>query len=822
MYSLDILQRLIRLKELDTLLDESSPVSFDGCMHKERTALLDSTMEWMSLAVGRHDWLHGINATRQGNLPASIADHLRNKTYSGIDLYLTVRRDLWMSSLQCPSCKEQRGWVRKGALFKNMDHGLVVNRPGQMAKDGNDDGEIVEPREVEDVGDASGGEEESMPDPRSELLELARQLQGTVVEGRKEAVRKSKPVQPYRFGEATPLGVVSRFDEWFDSYHTGPSAETVVEMHLELCAWFHADPAVASWSTVAMRFSDHGYRRMPGGFHQFYLNEPDLKEQVEHLFPLPPNEVLEEWKERRATTEMDLNQLVNGEWKGHLPESMIDGKDLEVWPLSKMVEEGGKGTAEERMKIYVTGRTSTGSYIRLDVHKSRERVDNLNFSVDIDSVIWETDKLKAVGPINLQLLPFKGPKAPISKHNHTYVKLYWPRTDQDVVNHRRSAASQEVPISNLPNTHFAHFGRVQGAAEVFVVFPRMKHRHPLRRGSETKLPYEVETFWFRHLVYPALNKLKAAGVKPYTNFVYEDILFKHKGAKEQSIMVSPQHLEEILQNIHGTLKENASRPHFSRFGSLFFVLQIVGMKVSTSLDEGWAELWEKLVRQHSNLDWEYMENPANGELLVDLGFGVHPPEDRKVVGFWDIDALRVGFDYGGYSQGTSHKVSTMPAIGGIHAEMGYSRRKRTHIAYRLTYNLVYEVLRGRRTRLKEGFFPPSSAYNLDPKYKQDVKDVVEAYERNKEKSYGLRDEYRCRGSTVKRALPLLEDKVRGRRSPRQAHRCNSNLTYQRSDSTSTSWTPSSGSPPRTGLPLFRGESKRSANSRSGFITSRTR
>ena len=779
-------------------------------------------MEWMSLAVGWHDWLYGIAATDQGELSLSTVSRLRNKTFPSIHQYSRVRRDLWISSLKCPPCKEKRAYAREHPLFKNMDRGLVINRPGEKAKSRGDDGETVEPREVDEVGDASGGEEEPLPDLRSELLELARGLQGTVVEGRKEAVRKSKPVQPYQFQEAIPLGVVSDFDELFDSYHTGPSAEMVVETHLELCNWFRADPAVASWSTVPMRFSDHGYRRMPGSFHQFYLNKPRLDEEMEHLFPLPPNDVLEEWKKRRATTEMDLDQLANGKWKDRLPESMINGKDLEVWSLSTMVQEGEKGTAEERMKLYVTGRTSTGSYVRLDLHKSREKVDNLKISVDIDSVVWETDNLKTVGPINLQLLPFKGPKAPISKHNHTYVKLLWPRTDRDVDNHRRSMASQEVPVSNLPNTHFAHFGKAQGSAEVFVVFPRMKHRHPLRRGSETKIPLEVEMFWLQELVYPALNKLKAAGVKPYTNVDYEDILFKHRELKEQSILVSPEQLQEILKQVLEELRRKEKRPNFSRFGSLFFVLQIVGIKVSTSLDKGWVGLWEKLAKQHSNLDWKHMENPANGELLVDLGVGIHPPEDRNVVGFWDTDALRMGFDYGGYSQGTTHKVNTMSAIGGIHSEMGNTRRKRTHISYRLTYNLVYEILRGKRTRLKDGFFPPSLAYNLDPRYKQDINDVVEAYERNEEKSWGTWDEYRCRGSTIKDVLPYLEAKVRGRRSQWQAHRCSTNATYQRSESTSRSWTPLSGSPPRTGSPSFRGGSKRSAVSKNEFTTSKSR
>ena len=132
-----------------------------------------------------------------------------------------------------------------------------------------------------------------------------------------------------------------------------------------------------------------------------------------------------------------------------------------------------------------------------------------------------------------------------------------------------------------------------------------------------------------------------------------------------------------------------------------------------------------------------------------------------MVGFWDVDALRAGFDYGGYTKGTTHGTSTVPVIGGIHAEMGSIRRKRTHIAYHLTYNLVYEVLRGQWTREKESFFHPRSAYEQDHKYKNGIRDLVEAYSRSMDKSYGVRDEYRCRAGSVKRLLPLLEDKVRG-------------------------------------------------------------
>ena len=69
-----------------------------------------------------------------------------------------------MSSLKCPPCKEKRACTREHPLFKNMDCGLIINQPGEKVKNGDDDGETMEPREVDEVGDVSGGEEEPLPD----------------------------------------------------------------------------------------------------------------------------------------------------------------------------------------------------------------------------------------------------------------------------------------------------------------------------------------------------------------------------------------------------------------------------------------------------------------------------------------------------------------------------------------------------------------------------------------------------------------------------------------------------------------------------------
>ena len=308
----------------------------------------------------------------------------------------------------------------------------------------------------------------------------------------------------------------------------------VVQSNLKLCAAFQTGPAVARWSTVGARFGDHGYRRIAGGFHQFYMNQPPLEDQLAHFFPLPPQDILNKWKECKNATEVDQVEL--REDNRPLPESLITGNDMVVWTLEDMEKMAGGGEAE-RMKAYITGRTNSGLYIRLDIQKSGRALEDLKYLADVDSVIWLTDRLKVLRSINVHLLPFLGIKAPIQKHNHMYVNLYWPRTEEDLREAKLSSAYQEVPISNLPNTHFTQFGKAEGSTEIFIVFPRMKHRYPLQKVSETKLPYEVETFWLENLVYASMRRFSDAGTKPYRDWELDDNLYKYRGMKERVFLI---------------------------------------------------------------------------------------------------------------------------------------------------------------------------------------------------------------------------------------------------------------------------------------------
>ena len=231
------------------------------------------------------------------------------------------------------------------------------------------------------------------------------------------------------------------------------------------------------------------------------------------------------------------------------------------------------------------------------------------------------------------------------------------------------------------------------------------------------------------------------------------------GAQETTQPLSPEQLDELQDHIDNILQENTGNPSYDCFRSYFFVLDMRGIKVPTSSDNTASKApWDSLVSNYPMLDWRYMEDPESGELLIDIGFGFHPPPDTPLVGFWRSDVLRLGFDYGGYAQGTNHSECTIPAIGGINAEMPKARRLRVHIAYRQAYNLAFETIRGKLTREGTGYFSAESAYHEKEDYAKNIRQMKEAFSRNCTRSYGVRDEYRCRVTAI-RLLSSLVEKV---------------------------------------------------------------
>ena len=98
-------------------------------------------------------------------------------------------------------------------------------------------------------------------------------------------------------------------------------------------------------------------------------------------------------------------------------------------------------------------------------------------SVDIDSIIAVMHKLTLSADIEISVLPIGGSKPPLTKSNNTWVHLFQPQSPDDKDSGRRQ---QWFETSHSPSTiPHMHFGKVDKLFDIIIMFPRMKHKHPL-------------------------------------------------------------------------------------------------------------------------------------------------------------------------------------------------------------------------------------------------------------------------------------------------------------------------------------------------------
>lgn len=150
---------------------------------------------------------------------------------------------------------------------------------------------------------------------------------------------------------------------------------------------------------------------------------------------------------------------------------------------------------------------------------------------------------------------------------------------------------------------------------------------------------------------------------------------------------------------------------------------------------------DNLHDEFSGLDWQYMSDRQLGELFCDIGITYHPEDVRPLVGLWKLDALEASFGAGGYLKGNLHNINTLSHYGGLQAEMGSQRFKRTHITFRSSYNLAYEVTR--RSSNMRDLFKEKEVHRLDDKFMSDKDQIISVYRgKASQTSYGVRDEFR--------------------------------------------------------------------------------
>ena len=202
----------------------------------------------------------------------------------------------------------------------------------------------------------------------------------------------------------------------------------------------------------------------------------------------------------------------------------------------------------------------------------------------------------------------------------------------------------------------------------------------------------------------------------------------------------------------------------AQFGSFFFVNQMKGSKSiahaqKNDLKDSMRSSLRKFKRSVPGLDWDYMKDRKNGELICDIGVTIQPVGREPLVGLWRLDSLDASYGAGGYKSGNMHSLNTLSMFGGLQAESPPSRRKRTHVAFRSSYNLAYEATRKHDN--SRNLFDERLVFGREPQFHAEMKAVQSIYtDKAPNQSYGVRDEFRVGGSALEDVMECIDDVVR--------------------------------------------------------------
>ncbi|KAG5222171.1 hypothetical protein IMY05_C3416000600 [Salix suchowensis] len=220
--------------------------------------------------------------------------------------------------------------------------------------------------------------------------------------------------------------------------------------------------------------------------------------------------------------------------------------------------------------------------------------------------------------------PHDSKQTPISKHNHMYVELVVPPSEEDRESGtlRHEWWIQRHRLSHIPHLNFGVLGAGKAMVQVFMAFPRMTHKAPYSKFWATNIPDGEQKYIWEKFITPAMNVVLSPEEQLYAGLSQDHIQFK-------------------------------SGPRNRRSPTYPF-------------DSGG---FQRLLKEISINDLKPCLRD-NGELVLDVGITVSP-QGLPLVGLWKLDAMEQSFGASGFLQGTLHRINTMANVGG---EEGLYRR----------------------------------------------------------------------------------------------------------------------------------------------------
>ncbi|KAG2108245.1 uncharacterized protein F5147DRAFT_652964 [Suillus discolor] len=691
----------------------------------------------MLLDSSRDDW-------REDELPD---EHLINDIQNGRHQAkcLQLLQKLTVLSTTCQMC--QRPIIRMdGDQQSNSGqdgHGAIVD------EDGVDD-------EWNDDEDALGM---ALPPGRKETIAklLQANIQLTVSRDRKAIVPCSIGTHLQLEPEIPPdLNVAYTGRRWlqddrkFDDYEDGPTIE-MLSTSRDISRTMTVQAGGLKISTAWVDWVNHGYHITPGSFHIFYQCDPIAT--MDHIMPIGTTDSYDSANQvpDRVTGAYSLARRGSAQAGGQNTEIT----DVEIMSASELIDSVEydpplNDACRFGHKFFVCGCTSLHDdhgpalYVDLERDAVQFSEDDIEILVDIDSIIWTTKVFRCKGSVGIYITPPFQTKPGIFKHNHTYVDILIPQSEEDAraPGGRTEWLSKRFPMSAIPHACIGQISSASSTLNLYIAFPRMIHTHLVNGRRITLMPKDVlDIFWDRVLL-PSIENSTDVSWVPYIKHTLEEARYKDVQAC----------MEDCVHDGESEL---------SMFGSFFFILKGKGIKLLTKDGQRgrFSGPEEALCRNLSDLDWTYMINRKHGELLVDVGISFTPHStDIPVIGLWRLDALEALFGAGGFKRGEIHHHNTLSRYGALQAEMQQERSQQMHIAFRSTYNLYYKSI---RTNSNQGnFASDSDAYKLSPSYMTECFKIAKPLDGCKDKMYGVRDEYRVSGHVAKIILDNIDIKAK--------------------------------------------------------------
>jgi hypothetical protein len=136
--------------------------------------------------------------------------------------------------------------------------------------------------------------------------------------------------------------------------------------------------------------------------------------------------------------------------------------------------------AEDNDLMFLTGKTFDNQYFCLDLQRDYIKPKNIHHSYNIDSLICVTIVPRFNQAVNVFTMPHIRKKAPIWKHNHVYIDLLVPQSENDHLSHRAHLEwwTRCFRMSQIPHVSFGHLGEGSGSINVYLFFPCIRHKPP--------------------------------------------------------------------------------------------------------------------------------------------------------------------------------------------------------------------------------------------------------------------------------------------------------------------------------------------------------